>query len=59
MLRCDRRCIAWTLGGVIGGLLLGGLTGGFIAPPVSSEPWLRTYQGLIGGLLGVFARPQV
>ena len=36
-----------TLGVVLGVAIEGGF-----APPVSNEPWLKTYQGLIGGLIG-------
>lgn len=35
------------------GCALGVLLGGAVAPPVAYEPWLSTYQGLIGAVLGV------
>ena len=40
---------------VVVGLVLGFLFGGLFAPPVTGEPWLKTYQGLVAALLGLSA----
>jgi hypothetical protein len=39
--------------GVLLGLGVGVLVGGVLVPPVKWEPWLKTYQGLVGALIGI------
>ena len=41
-----------TTGCVTLGLMLGVLIGGALAPPVASEPWLKTYGSLVGAAVG-------
>lgn len=38
---------------IVLGAVVGMLVGGAIAPPVADEPWIKTYQGLVGAFLGI------
>jgi hypothetical protein len=49
----ERNTAALTACCVCLGFVFGLLIGGTIAPPVQTEPWLKTYQGLVGALVGV------
>jgi len=49
----DRNTAVLTTACVVLGLILGVLLGGALAPPVINEPWLKTYQGLVGAVLGI------
>jgi hypothetical protein len=42
-------------GCVVIGMMLGFIFGGLLAPPIADEPWLKTYQGLAGALVGLSA----
>ena len=40
---------------VVLGAVFGVIVGGHLAPPVADDPWLNSYQGLIGSFFGFSA----